>query len=177
MFVDSSDKEFYENPESFTLCDYILEMIWNVLAISCRVITLALFATQYDLFVTLVVVQCFLCFMVCGATTKWEESACGMSFFYGMYCTLMNIIPVSFTQNENLALSYWWYVAYWWMTMAQNTVMIAMWAAAMNDMDVWYTTPVVGYVTLAYTASLLVKTYHVRKRHNNKDKPMRDWFI
>ena len=46
---------------SFTARDYILAMLWNILAISSRVIALALFASQYRYwFAGVVIVQCLL---------------------------------------------------------------------------------------------------------------------
>ncbi len=134
-----------------------------MLAISCRVITLALVATQFDWFVGLVLIQIVLWGIACSVTIK-ENNTWEVAGFYGLYYTLLNIIHLSFDSEKNPILSYWWYVVYWWITMAQNTVLIAMWAAATSEMDLWYRTTVVGYVTMAYIVSLLVKTYHVRKR-------------
>ncbi len=178
LFKSGSDdtKEFHNPPRPFKFRDYVLEMIWNMLAISCRVIPLALFATRYDIAAIVIIQMIIWTIVVEAVELAIDLQNIFVTFiFHGMSFTL-NLIQISFAGAGSFILSYWWYIFYWWITMAENTVMISLWSVATAELDLWYRTLVVGYVTMGYAVSFLVKSYHMRTRIHNKGKPPWEWY-
>ncbi len=180
-----SDEAYYDPPRPFTVHDYILEMTWNILAISCRVIALALFASQYQYWFAGVVVVQFVLWAAaimyierehisaCGNNTLWMRIAQGIGYTF-------NIILISIQiDNKDLGASivirYPWYVFYWFITMLQNTILISIWFTVTADTELWYRIPTITYVMVAYFVSLLVKTFLTSIRKHNKGKSMWKW--
>ncbi len=188
--VDSAEdeKDTARPPRPFTTCDYILEMIWNTLAGSCRVITLALFATQYrNWFAGVVIVQIML--LTSAIMYIERKNFCPQYFFVpttriaqGIAYTF-NIPLVSIKDGtrlwyfcvDGLEVRYPWYVFYWLVTMVMNTILISIWFEATADIQLWYRIPAITYVLVAYSISFIVKTIHTKIREHNKYHSLMAW--
>ncbi len=188
----------YDPPRPFTVHDYILEMTWNTLAISCRVITLALFASQYQiLFAGVVVVQ----FILWTAGIMYIERVytckCEANMWPILYIErdisnwvdnrsrivqgigyTFNIILVSMQAEDpgaSFVIRYPWYVFYWFITMLHNTILISIWFAVTADTELGYRILAITYVIVAYVVSLIVKTFQTSLRKHNKGKSNGEW--
>ncbi len=159
-----------EGGKPFTTLDYILEMAWNILAISCRVITLALFASQYRYwFAGVVVVQCVLWIGAIMCIEREEISDCSgniMRITLGIGCTF-NVILVGGQKSW-----YVFYSIYWFVTMIQNAILIYIWIAATADTQLWYRMPAIIYVFVAYFVSFIIKIIHTNIRKDNQYKAL-----
>ncbi len=151
----------------YKLGDYFFDMLWNVLAISSRVITLALFASQYKYcFAAVVTVICILWAAAIIYIEREEISHCheGIPGLVQGIGYTFNIFQVSLHDKESIIVGYKWYLLYWCVTMVQNIVLISVWFTAVADDDPWYRIPALVYDIVAYFLSLLVKTFHTKIR-------------
>ncbi len=170
-------------PRPFTAWNYILEMLWNVLAISCRVIALALFGSQYRYwFAGVVVVQCMFwiaCIMYIENDLESLESISDWKCF--VVFRLAQGIGYTFNISSSLywvdifIMKYPWYVFYWFITMLMNTILISIWFTATADTQLWYRIPATIYVIVGYFMSLFVKTFHTNIRKHNQDTFDWEW--
>ncbi len=155
----------------YKICDYTFDMLWNVLAISSRVITLALFASQYKYcFAAVVTVICILWAAAIIYMERDEIShahECIPGLVQGIGYTF-NIFQVSLHDKESVIVGFKWYMLYWCVTMVQNIVLISVWFSAVSDADPWYRIPALVYVIVAYVLSLLVKTFHTKIRDRSE---------
>ena len=175
-----SDEGYYDPPRPFTVLDYILEMTWNILAISCRVITYALFASQYRYWFAGVVVVQFVLWTeaimyidISDCVDNIVRIAQGIGYTFNII--LVSVQSVFSSVDPSFVIRYPWYVFYWFITMLQNTIMISIWFTATADTELWYRIPAIAYVIVAYFVSLLVKTFHTSIMKHNKGKFMWKW--
>ncbi len=147
----------------YTVFDHISEMIWNILAISCRVITLTLFASQFKyVFGAVVVGQLLFWLIMIFYAERKNINSTEFPVIVKMGQTIgytFNLLQISGDENSPI-LRYPWYLFYWMVTMIQNAIMILIWFNATADMNLWYGSLAVHYVLIAYPVSLLVKTFH-----------------
>ena len=160
----------------------ILEMLWNVLAISCRIIALSLFGSQYRYwFAGVVVMQC-LFWTACIAyierelISDWKDI-----FIFRLTQGLAYTFNITVTSNapagddEGCVVTYPWYIFYWFITMLVNTILISIWFTTTADTQLWYKIPATTYVIVGYFVSLFVKTFHTNIRKHNRSTFDWEW--
>ncbi len=179
---EDSDDGPHDPPRPFTAADYILEMLWNVLAISCRIIALSLFGSQYRYwFAGVVVMQCLfwtacIAYIERGYISDWKDI-----FIFRLAQGIAYTFNIPMTSNapagddEGVVVTYPWYVFYWFITMLVNTILITIWFTATADTQLWYRIPATVYVIVGYFVSLFVKTFHTNIRKHNQDSFDWEW--
>ena len=156
--------------------DMVVDMVWNVLAISSRVMTLALFAS-YRLywFWSLVGAQI-------AVTTP-------VIFWYGhrnghLHCNIFDVFASIFTACGFLfnifaagSISFCMYLLYWTFILIENTVMISLWYQWSSDFGFWYHDWAISFVVCANVLSLIVKCIHCYFYKFNSKTSICDWMF
>ena len=154
-----------EDQGYFKLIDYMLELIWNILCISSRVIALALFATVQThwfagLFAMIILFALPHTSSIGDVNDRGETDYCVYISLVILFASnsVFNIFLPSmyFTYH----LPYLAYAVYWLLMMVENTVFITIWYISVNGQDLWYHTPAIVYVIVAYLLSFIVKTFY-----------------
>ena len=141
----------------------VVDMLWNALSVSPRVITLALFASYevhwfwYIAGTHIVVMMGASYFLYRGNDTGDAAHIIAnilLSAMVGIGCLFnlceSGIEPTGFPV----------YLVYWIIMFAENTVMISLWYHWSNDLDLWYHDIVVTFVIVTYLLSLVVECLH-----------------
>ena len=160
--------------EDFMLQDYILEMIWNMLCISSRIIVLALFASvQTYWFAGLISGQVvlfsslFLCTILLHAgihSKLYVFASILLSILLGIN-TIFNIFLPA--KVYDIRLPYLLYAVYWIIMMVENTILITIWYHSTNELEMWYHVPAIVYVVIAYILSFILNTFHTSMKDYN----------
>ncbi len=182
VLLDGDDGPL-DPPRPFTILGQIVEMLWNVLVISCRIIALSLFGSQYRYwFAAVIVVQC-LFWTVCIVyierryISDWKDIfifrlAQGLGYTFNI--TVTSITPAT-VKDESFIVTYPWYVFYWFITMLVNTILISIWFTATAETQLWYRIPATVYVIVGYLVSLFVKTFQTNIRKHNQESFDWEW--
>ena len=188
--VDYEEDEFVD----FTLADYVLELIWSILCISSRVIALALFATvQTHWFAGLLAGQVVIAMIILFALPHTPFIGDVNDRGETDYCVYISLV-ILFASNSvfniflpsmyfTYHLPYLAYAVYWVLMMVENTVFITIWYISTNGQHLWYHTPAIVYVIVAYLLSFIVKTFYASIMGINQDdynseekaKPITKW--
>ncbi len=164
-----------------TTLDIVLDMVWNLLCMSSRVIVLALFASRFILeFWVLISFHFAVISSIFFEKTYKKDNTCirceklcegcFQSLLYGIGCSFFNMIQVT-VRRHNLR-SYRVYVLYWLIMTLENTILIVVWYWKVETEGLWYDVPAIVYVVTAYTTSFFVKTWHVCYRNHNRVTPV-----
>ncbi len=157
----------------FNTMDYALDLTWNILCISPRILALSLFATVYtDWFWGIIGAHIFIMFLVLSAKNKgatkgdlaWQSLVFGIGH-------LFNILL-----EAELFAKYKNYFSYWFQTIIETVILISIWYVDTPDKNLWYHDAAIAYVIPAYFVSYFIKTYHVSTFENNKGKPSWEWY-
>lgn len=148
--------------------DVVLDMIWNLLAISSRVITLALFATKYlDWFIGFSAGQLVVwgIVQICFKGSFFENTGIDSSIFstvllclFGLIGSLVNIFTFDIDNRSNK--QYRIYCTYWVTTLIENIVYVTLWYVSTKSENLWYHVLAIAYVIPAYVLSFLIKSLH-----------------
>ena len=173
--------------EEVTKTDYGIEMIWNMLCVSSRVIVLVLLATmryKHSFYIVTVfqVIIFFYFFRIMFYNSHYSmydngsyfrKFLCLLLFFMLGVNSLFNIfLPVMFYNNR---LAYPIYVTYWFLMMVENSIVIGIWYHFTIGQGLWYHIPATIYVMAAYFISFIVKTFHTWIKEYNFKKPVKHW--
>ena len=165
-----------EEGEDSTLLDYFLELIWNILCISSRVIALALFASvQRYWFAGVVTFQVVVLSLVFGLRLSEELDDCFETF---LFILLSITLGTNSVFNIFLPAEYYDrmpYLLYWLLMMIENTVFITIWYTSTAGLGLWYHDPAIAYVIIAYFLSFILKTFHSCIKDYNKNEDIRKW--
>ncbi len=169
--------------DPFEPTDYVMDLVWNILCISARILALSLFATVYRYwFAGIVTVHIIIIFsvMLYNMVKQLEEAVEGMIFIIfslGLSMGyLFNILIVSYDRLLSSAFqTYRFYLCYWIVLMTETTILISIWYAENQDNDLWYRDVAIAFVIPAYFISVAIKTFHVSTLQQNKGKPIWKW--
>ncbi len=161
-----------------TKMDYALEMVWNLLCISSRVITLGLCAAGN--FMGFLYVVAIHGLMVVGLTLdkksyKENVSICERFVYLGLIgigTAYFNVCQIHTKGCSDGINSYRFYVFYWVIMMIENTCLIYYWYEFNKNQDFWYHFPALVYVITAYAMSFVVKTSHEYLKRQNRVVPL-----
>ena len=152
----------------------VVDMVWNILSVSPRVITLALFASYevhwfWYIGGTHVVVMTGVSYFV---NRDNERRYVSLSTLIGFGC-LFNFC--SLAQQE---IRFRVYLLYWLIMFTENIVMISLWYHWSSYFDLWYHDIVLVFVIVMHLLSLVVECLHAYVY--NGRKKVRDicgWFF
>ncbi len=171
--------------EDSNLLDYFLELIWNILCISSRVIVLALFASvQRYWFAGLISCQVVLfsiLFFFKFIHSEWFKSRITDKIDNFLHLLLIIILGTNSVFNIFLPAEYYdrmpylLYAFYWLLMMIENTVFITIWYTSSAGLGLWYHNPALAYVIIAYFLSFILKTFHTWIKDYNKNEDIRKW--
>ena len=175
---DGEDEEVY-----WGALDYICDMTWNVLCISSRVITLALFASSEKYWfagiMTAHIAIALVIYLYLTYKIEYYEVIFEMVLI-SVPCTISAIFNISLTYVPRLR-TYKIYLCYWIMILIENTILISIWYTQTSDDSLWYHTPAIVYVLTAYSMSFFIKTHQTYQRkwcrmgYLNKNQPVSEW--
>ena len=177
--VELKDENKVEETESISQWswkDMMVDMVWNILVISSRVITLSLFAS-YRLywFWGLVGAQ----IVVTSPVIFWYAHQNGV-----FCCNIFDVFSSIFTACGFLfnifaagRISFCMYFLYWSFIFVENTVMISIWYQWSSDFGFWYRDWTISYVICAYALSLIVKGVHCYYYKLNSESNIRNWMF
>ncbi len=172
-----------EQNENSTILDYILDLLWNILCISSRVIALALFASVHSYWcaglISGQVAMFSLLFSIMLLHSKWyidnNRFNARRSFNKLISVLLIIILGTNSVFNIFVPAEYYYrlpftlYASYWILMMMENTFFVIIWYSATIELDVWYHGIAVIYVIVAYILSFFVKLFHALIRPFNYD--------
>ena len=157
----------------------VVDMVWNVLVISPRVVALALFAShQLHWFWGLIGAQVFITTAASLAYERLSQSKedCIIDVFYSFYIGVGMIFNVIWVFDLNLY--FYVYLLYWLLMFAENTVMIALWYSWSEGLGFWYHKAAIIGVIGACVFSLVVKGAHCYfYKSNSKEKNLLKWMF
>ena len=154
--------------KTFTLTDYIFELMWNMLCISSRVIALALFASSDQsfwlgpLFIFHQIL--FWIFMTCTQTSYGYEHQQIVVILVAIYSFFNIYLPKTYYDH----ILYFRHTMYWIIMMIENTILITVWYTSIDGLNLWYHVPAIIYVIVSYLLSFIVKTFHFAIQGTNK---------
>ena len=162
--------------------DMTADMVWNVFAISARVITLALFAAyQSNWFWGLIGGQILVVFLCLGsyANKKMEDEK--RDFLYHAFMSSFTAVGMVFNMflAYSISVPFPVYLFYWLVMFIENTVMITLWYQWSSNLGLWYHDVAISCIVIAYIVSLIIKTVHCyfynRKRGDDIKNKMFRW--
>ncbi len=154
--------ELDEKNREWTLKDMVVDMIWNVLAITSRVLALALFAGYQPwwfwglIFAQLIIVAIIEYF---GASHHKSEAA-----------ELSSRVFVSLFASASMMFNLFWafhtvpfllYFVYWLIMFAENVEFISLWFYWSTGLGLRYHEAAITYVIAAYALSFIVHSVHM----------------
>ena len=135
----------------------VVDMFWNVLSISPRVIALAFFAS-------------FELYWFWGIVGFQIATAIVVTFFYHRFWSTENKgdiitsivegVGMQFTMFADRQIHFWFYLIYWLFTYIEITVLVSLWYVWSLNLGFWYRDVTIGCVISGYFLSLIVKTLH-----------------
>ncbi len=153
--------------------DYVVELIWNILSISSRVIALALFASvQRYWFGGLITAQVIISISIYTyISQRYDFDCCYCACCAGPYSLMLGINSIfnfviyrrnkdDHHDDEMTRLPFYAYALYWIVMMIENMAFILIWYFSTNDLDLWYHKPALCYVIVAYFLSFIIKMIH-----------------
>ena len=147
-------------------------MTWNVVAISARVLALALFASRFlPWAIGLIVTQ----IIIFSLAELYKDSgirdlghqlidrlvAFVLVVMLAMSSVLNILLTDIFGQDVSWMRRYRFYSRYWLLMMIENSVLISIWYVVTLHEEYWYSLPALCYVLVAYFISFIIKTFHV----------------
>ncbi len=166
-----------QQEENTTLIDYFLELMWNIMCISSRVIALALFASvQRYWFAGLIscqVVLFFILFFFKLIRSERFKIHTTDKFDFFLHLLLIIILGTNSVFNIFLPVRYydrmplWFFVNYWLLMMIENTVIITIWYTTTSGTGLWYHEYAISYVIIAYVLSFILKIFQASMRDYN----------
>lgn len=141
---------------SFSWKDMVVDLIWNILVLSSRVLALALFAGSTLLgFLGLASVQVMVGFAY--AYSEMEKN--NRSSLFPLCFAVSSIFNLQ--AYYKVTISFKTYLLYWLVMFVENTVLILLWFHWSADRGLWYHEAVLIWVIWACFASFLVECAHM----------------
>ena len=152
-----------ETAWTWTWKDLVVDMVWNILSISPRVIALALFASYVgDWFWILpgahIAGMAGLHYFLHRDGKSRDCSEISAQIPFGVligYGWVFNFCSCGMT-----AIHFRYYLFYWLFMFTENTVLISLWWFWSSDLGLWYHVIVIGFVVVMYLLSLIVECLH-----------------
>ena len=159
----------------WTWKDMVVDMVWNILTISSRVVALSLFAT-YELYwfwglvgsqIVVVTVVCFVFDRIHTVTSN---------FLMGLFFSLVTGVGMVFRMfiTFNMKVYFYFYLLYWFLIFTENTAMISLSYVWSSDLGFWYHEWAISGVIVVYFLSLIVKVLHCYF-YNRNEKNIMKW--
>ncbi len=168
-----------EEGEDSTLLDYFLELVWNILCISSRVIALSLFASvQRYWFAGLITFQVVIVTLIFGLRTLDELDDCFNTFSFILLSIILgtnSVFNIFLPAEYYDRMPYVFYAFYWLLMMIENIVFITIWYTSTSGLGFWYHDPAIVYVIIAYFVSFMLKTIHTWIKDYNQNEDILDW--
>ena len=136
------------------------DMLWNLVFISARVVTLALFAAYepyyfWSLIVAQIVIVTIVIFSICIR----NDNTHSVFYHFIISCfTGFGMVFNMFFAHPNIAVPYGVYLLYWLLIFIENTVMILLWFIWSSELDLWYHNVAIGCLIPAYVLALIIKS-------------------
>ena len=141
-----------------------IDMLWNVLSVSPRVIALALFASYQPFwFWALVIVQIVIVTVVFIVSVIRNDKIEGtrdilISLGFGLF----NGIGTIFNMFAVVTIPFSVYLYYWLVVFTENSAMILLWYIWSSDRELWYHDVALGFVSVSYVVSLVIEFLQCR---------------
>ena len=137
------------------------DMVWTLLSVSPRVITLVLFASyQLYWFWGLVLTQIVgITVFVCIFARIRVYDTYFESVFYAVVTGMGSLFTMFVALSRKV--HFYYYLLYWVVTFIENTVMISLWYQRSSSLGFWYRDLAISCVVVVYIISLIVKVIHL----------------
>ena len=146
------EEEFYKN---WTFIDTALDFTWNVLGVSARVVTLALFASyQLNWFWGIISAQILVATSL-GCYFAEDSSTRLFSGIVSLFTLAPGFPPRAF-------------IVYGVLIFIENTIMISLWYALGSGGDTWYHDVAISCVIVGYALSWVIKAIHEYSRNEDE---------
>ncbi len=165
------------------LLDFVIELIWNILCISSRIIALSLFATIYRYwFAGIVIVHIIVIFLATLRKDFHEnkqqhntdsEEVCITAVVYSLGLGIGYLFNVLLVRRA--FRSYVFYMCYWLVLMVETIILITVWYFETKGEGLWYHEASIACIIPAYFISFVIKTLHVSTFAGNKGKSIWNW--
>ncbi len=160
--------------DDYEIIDTIIEMVWNILCMSSRVIALALFASvERYWFAGLVTAQLIFTpgIYLYANFEVWVEDCRALPFM--IMLGINSVFNIFLTKSFEAPLRYTSYALYWLVMMIENVIFISFWYSATGGQELWFHDAAIVFVTVAYSVSFIVKT--VQTYSKNKGQLFSEW--
>ena len=163
--------------EDWTWKDMVVDMVWNILSVSPRVIALALFASfELYWFWGLVITQVVIVVIVYSTfyyhNKEWEGvSVYIISVLFNIFIGMGSI----FTMFALYTVTFQVFLIYWIVMFVENTVMVSLWYQWSSDFGLWYHDWAISFVISAYVVSLIIKCVHCYFYKPNRERDICNW--
>ena len=156
----------------WTWKDMAVDMVWNILSVSPRVIALAVFASfQLYWFWGLVITQILITFIVSFSHFYRNDQMNSIEDFFDWFLVSSFLGMGSiFTMFAVFTVTFQVYLLYWVVMFIENTVMISIWYQWSSDFGLWYHDWAISFVITAYVVSLIIKCVHCYFYEPNRDE-------
>ena len=155
--------------------DAAVDVVWNLIFISARVITLALFASyQITWFWGLIIAQMVVVAIIISSlfhrNTDDEHSV-----FYRLFASCFSGIGMVFNMfsAHPIPVKFYVYLVYWAFMFIEDTVMISLWYTWTESLGLWYHDVAIGCVIPAHIVALVIKS--VQCYFYNEQEVRWDW--
>ncbi len=166
-----------EENRDWTWKDMVVDMIWNVLAISSRVLALALFA-GYQLYCWLGLVSgqfVILAIVKYVLPSKFKTENVGKCtwVFVSLFVSSLMIYNLFYAFPPVPCLLYFVYSS---LIFVENVVFVSLWFYWSSGLGLWYHEAAIAYVICAYALSFVVHFVHMYRsgeleKHSSKVVP------
>ena len=152
------EKEYRKKNSDWTWVHTAADMLWNLVFISVRVVTLALFAAYepyyfWGLIAAQIVIVIIVIFSSCVRNDKKHSM---LYHFFASCFAGFGMVFNMFFAHPNFEVLYGVYLLYWMLVFIENTVMILLWFIWCSDLDLWYHNVAIGCLIPAYV--LVIKS-------------------
>ena len=157
------EKEKSENWE-WNIIHTAADMLWNLIFITARVITLALFASYepywfWGFIVAQIVVVTIIVFSI-GLRTSIKDHYYGHLLPYHILTSCFTGIGMVFNMffAHPSPVKFRIYLLYWTLMFIEDTVMISLWFVWSSDLGLWYHDVAIGCIIPVHVVALIIKS-------------------
>ena len=153
------EKEKSENWE-WNIIHTAADMLWNLIFITARVITLALFASYepywfWGFIVAQIVVVTIIVFFI-GLRSEYNSHSLPYHFLTSCFTGFGMVFNMFFAHPAPVKFRI--YVLYWILMFIEDTVMISLWFVWTSDLGLWYHYVAIECIIPAHVLALIIKS-------------------
>ena len=137
-----------------------LDMLWNLIFITARVITLALFASYepywfWGFIIAQIVVVTIIVFFI-GLRSEYNSRSLPYHFLTSCFTGFSMVFNMFFAHPA--LVNFRIYVSYWTLMFIEDTVMISLWFVWSSDIGLWYHNVAIECIIPAHVLALIIKS-------------------